>query len=196
MTSKDYQDGKLVILSKAFDNRAKILNFIYFVVFTFSGVAFLILFFSATSITLGLVAFSILVAAIYSFIGYKFLNKCLQTEKLFITHTKLVIERKGFLNTKINSYSIANISNLRHLKLPEVSKHPLAGDNFDYLGFETEQKVINEMHGDNRIAFDYGNKTITFGENLYSWDFDEINRLISEVTGNFQLTTGHKEAFD
>jgi hypothetical protein len=65
-----------------------------------------------------------------------------------------------------------------------LTKHPLAGETFDYLGFQTEQKVISEMHGDNRLAFDYENKTVTFGENIYSWEFDELQILLYDITGN------------
>jgi hypothetical protein len=40
------------------------------------------------------------------------------------------------------------------------------------------------MHGDKRLAFDYRGKTIQFGENIYSWDFDELNILIYDISGN------------
>ncbi|TKK71686.1 hypothetical protein FC093_01285 [Ilyomonas limi] len=40
------------------------------------------------------------------------------------------------------------------------------------------------MHGKNRIAFDYNGKQITFGNNIYSWDFSEPEVLLYEVTGN------------
>ena len=59
-----------------------------------------------------------------------------------------------------------------------MAPHPLAGKSFDYLGFQTEQKVINEMYGDNRLAFDYNGRTISFGKNVYSWEFDEIANYI------------------
>jgi hypothetical protein len=59
-----------------------------------------------------------------------------------------------------------------------MEKHPLAGEAFDYLGFQTEQQVINEMHGDNRLALDYEGVTVKFGKNVYSWEFDEIVNLL------------------
>ena len=34
------------------------------------------------------------------------------------------------------------------------------------------------MHGDNRLAFDYKSQTITFGDNIYSWDFDQLADLV------------------
>lgn len=52
------------------------------------------------------------------------------------------------------------------------------------MGFQTARQVINEMHGDNRIAFDYNGRMITFGENVYSWEFEELEVLLYEVTGN------------
>ena len=74
------------------------------------------------------------------------------------------------------------MSNFRHLEKSEISKHPLAGEQIDYLGFQTEQAVIDEMHGDKRLGFDYEGKKITFGENIYSWDFEKIIILIHEIT--------------
>lgn len=186
----------MIVLSKAFDTRTKSLNLIYFVSFTITGLLFLNMATQISPVTFGLVIFITIVVGVYLFVGYRFINKALQTERLIVSKTKLPIEKNGFLTNSISSYSISDISNLRYLKLPEVTKHPLAGETFDYLGFQTEQLVINEMHGDNRIAFEYGNKTITFGENLYSWDFDEIERLLQEVTGNFQLSTVLKKKLE
>jgi hypothetical protein len=64
-----------------------------------------------------------------------------------------------------------------------MAKHQLAGESFDYLGFETQQQVINEMHGDKRLAFDYKGNTVTFGENVYSWDYDTLKEVLQEATG-------------
>ncbi|WP_217602470.1 hypothetical protein [Chitinophaga sp. GbtcB8] len=44
--------------------------------------------------------------------------------------------------------------------------------------------MINDLHGDNRLAFDYNGKTITFGNNIYSWDFDELEVVLYDITGN------------
>jgi hypothetical protein len=40
------------------------------------------------------------------------------------------------------------------------------------------------MHGDNRISFKYGDKYITFGKDVYSWEFEEIEIAIYNVSGN------------
>jgi hypothetical protein len=44
--------------------------------------------------------------------------------------------------------------------------------------------MINELHGDNRLGFYYEGKLVTFGEELYSWDFEKLEVLLYDITGN------------
>ena len=184
MTVKDYQDGKIITLSKPFDTRPKILNIIYFAAFTFAGFIFIYMPLSESNLTFGLIIFILIVSGIYLFAGYRFINKALQTEKLLVNKNTLTILKSGFLSEQRNSYDTSLISNFRHLDKPQITKHPLAGQTFDYLGFQTEQQVINELHGDNRLAFDYNGRTIKFGENIYSWDYEQLEALLYDITGN------------
>lgn len=134
--------------------------------------------------------------AAYFFAGFKFINKAFQSEILIVYTTHLTIIKNGFLNSKKDIYDNVLISNFTHLEKPEITKHPFAGQTFDYLGFQTEQAVINEMHSDNRLSFDYKGKTITFGENLYPQDFEELEILLHDITGNdFRYTDDFEETF-
>ncbi len=198
MTVKDYQEGKVISLSSSFDNRAKVLNTIYFICFTGAGIGFISLpIQEGAPLTFGLFIFIAIVTGIYLFAAYRFINKALQSEKLIVTKNKLTISRSGFLSTTIDEYDVSQISNFRHLDKPNQTKHPLAGESFDYLGFQTEQQVINEMHGDNRLAFDYNSKTIKFGENIFSWDFEKLEVLLYDITGNdFRYTDEFEKTFD
>ena len=183
MIIRKFQEGKRIILSKAFDNRAKILNSVYFAVFSYAAILFIRMVLQDTVTNVGLLLI-VGIGGLYFFIGYKFLNKAMQSEEIIITRENLLIRKSGFLNKQESVYEIAKISKFRHLSKPEITKHPLAGETFDYLGFQTEQAVINELHGDKRIGFDYEGKSITFGEDLYSWDFEELEVLLYDVTGN------------
>jgi hypothetical protein len=198
MTIKDYQDGKVIYLSTAFDNRAKILNIIYFICFTGAAIGFITIpARDEKTFTFGLIIFIAIATGIYLFAGYRFINKALQSEKLIVKKNTLTISRSGFLSTKSDVYQISQVSNFRHLEKPETTKHPLAGESFDYLGFQAEQQVINEMHGDNRLAFDYNHKTIKFGENMYSWDFEELETILYNITGHhFPATASFEETFE
>ena len=197
MTVENYYDGKLIVLSKAFDNRAKILNFFYFIVFFLMGLAVLILKISNGTGSVGETLLSILAIGVCSVAGYRFLNKAFQEENLFVDKNTLTITKSGFFNHHKASYDIKLISNFRHLDMIPVSKHPLAGESFDYLGFQTEQQVINEMHGYNRLAFEYNGKTIELGNNVYSWDFEKIQMVLHEITGNnFRYASDSEPAFN
>jgi hypothetical protein len=196
MTVKDYKDGKMITLSKAFDTRAKFLNIIYFLVFTCGASVFGFIASSIITDDIWIGLLAILVFTAYLIAGYKFINKSLQTEKIIIDKTNLTIIKSGFFSTKKDTYAHAYISNFTHLDKPKITKHALAGQTFDYLGFETEQAVINEMHGDNRISFEYQGKTITFGENMYTWDFEELEILLYDITGNdFRYTDDFENSF-
>ncbi len=183
MDIQEYPEGKIIILSKAFDTRAKILNIIYFAVFTGIAIAFANMAGPSFGNRVGITIFVIVLVGVYLLAGYRFINKALQTEKLVVNENTLTILKSGLLAGKNNAYHVNIITNLRHLDKPEITKHPLAGQSFDYLGFETQQQVINEMHGDAKIAFDYEGKTIKFGENIFSWDFEQIERTLHDITG-------------
>jgi len=184
MTVKDHENGKIIILSKAFDTRAKVLNIFYAIIFIVAGIAFAVMSVVVMSSNIWLSIFMLGAFAVAIFAGHKFLNKSFQSEKLLVDKSNLTIIKSGLLRTTKNSYMTAFISNFIHLDNPEITKHPLAGQTFDYLGFQTEQAVINDMHGDNRLSFDYQGQTITFGENVYTWDFDELEILLYDITGN------------
>ena len=185
MKIKENLDGRIIILSEALDNRAKILNLIYFVLLTSFGIFFIKMPLKGNTLNWGIFTFIVIASGGYLFAAYRFVNKALQKEKLILNKNTLTISRSGFLTSKKDIYEVNQISNFRHLDKPEITKHPLAGQSFDYFGFQTEQEVINEMLGDNRLAFDYNNKTIKFGENIYSWDYEKLLILIQEITGKY-----------
>lgn len=196
MKVSNYKDGKMIQLSKALDTRAKILNLIYFFSFLFAALCFYLMVRNDGASPAAYVFFAFPFCGIYIYIGYKFLNKACESESLFINKFMLTISRNSILSGPENSYDISLISNFRHVDKPETAKHELAGDSFDYLGFETERKVINELHGDNRLTFDYNGKKISFGENVYSWDFDELEVLLYDITGNdFRYTDEFEKTF-
>jgi len=184
MKVKDYKDGKIVILSTAFDTRPKILNLIYFINFFAGGTLFLrMIFINADNP--GLVIFGCIVTIALYIAAYRFVKKAVAGEEIFINKECMhLIRQGGLFKARKQRFDIKKISGFRHLAKPKLTKHPLAGGSFDYLGFDTEQQVINDMHGDNRLAFDYEGKTITFGHNIYSWDFEVLEVMLYDITGN------------
>lgn len=179
MTIENVETGTLVYLSKSLDSRPKWLNVFYFWMFfvTFVGSV------AASLITYETI-FLVIFGVVSGIAAYRFGNSASLSERIFLNDKELRLIRKSWFKNKVAVYDISKISKFRHLAKPKLSKHPLAGESFDYLGFQTEQQVINEMHGDNRLAFEYEGKLVTFGENVYSWDFEQLEVLLYDITGN------------
>jgi len=187
MTVKDDQGTKKITLSKALGSRVKMLNIVYFVFFSIGVLRLAIMLnmadadFSSTRLAIGLTAL-VIVGLVYLFAGYKFLNKAFESETVTISPNSITISKGGFAK-KTNVYDIHLISNFRHVDKPALTSHPLAGQSFDYLGFQTQQQAINELHGDNRLVFNYKGNTIKFGENVYTWEFEELVDMLNDAAG-------------
>jgi hypothetical protein len=182
MKISDHAQGKKLTLSHALDSRAKMLNVFYFIAFT-AGAWILSDNIADSDIGVPLFILFALFAAFYCIAAYRFINKALMSETLMIDHSNLQLINSGFFSKKIRSYNPLLIRQLFYLERKELTRHPLAGESFDYLGFQTQQQMINELHGDNKVSFDYEGKTVSFGENIYSWDFEEIEKIFKEYTG-------------
>ncbi|MBL7712166.1 MAG: hypothetical protein JNL13_06875 [Chitinophagaceae bacterium] len=143
----------------------------------------------------GLVLF-LLMAALYGIAAYRFINKALMSEIILIDPAHLQLIRSGFLSKKVQSFNPKLIRQLSYLQRPEAPRHPLAGESFDYFGFQTQQQMINELHGDEKVSFVYEGKTVSFGEHIYSWDFEEIEKIFKEFIGaDFRFNEAFEAVF-
>lgn len=118
------------------------------------------------------------------------------SEILLISPASLQLTKSGFLSKKVQSFNPKLIKQLFYLQRKEVTKHPLAGESFDYFGFQTQQQMINELHGEDKISFEYEGKTVAFGEHVYSWDFEEIEKIFKEYIGaDFRFNEAFETVF-
>jgi hypothetical protein len=165
VTVKEYQQGTLAIVSNPFDTRAKVLYLAYSIMFGLGGLFLLGMSASFYGSPVG--AIILLAIGIGFLIGcYRFGHAAMLQEQIFIDGKEFILITRGIGTKKRQVFELASISNFRLLEKPVMAPHPLAGESFDYLGFQTEQQVINEMYGDNRLAFDYEGIAVKFGENV------------------------------
>ncbi|RXK86823.1 hypothetical protein [Filimonas effusa] len=141
MTVENQNEGKLITLSQAFDNRPKVLNAFYFVLFSCMAIPFLYAFRTAISDSPLQFIFFLALFTAYLVAAYRFINKAIQSEKLLITPDSITLIKAGISRTS-HTYKNEFISQLRHLDKPALSKHPLTGESFDYLGFQTTQEYL------------------------------------------------------
>lgn len=198
MKIQDHPNGKIVTLSKGLDTRPKMLHLIYFAVFFLFGLLCL-------KMTLDpdgnennwKFALGLLISAFMFMLAYRFANKAVQSEKLIVSKHNLTLVKAGLFTAPKKIYDVKHITNFRHLAAGTVSKHPLAGDTFDYTGFQVREQLANSVHQDNRLAFDYNGRTIKFGENIYSYEFEELEVILYEITGkDLKYTETFESSFD
>jgi len=198
MKIQDHPNGKIATLSKSLDTRPKMLHLVYFTVFFLFGLLFFRMAWISERIdnTIQLIL-ALLVPAFLFLLAYRFANKAVQTEKLIVSKDNLTLVKAGLFTSQKRSYDVKHIENFRHLAAVTVSKHPLAGDSFDYTGFQAREQLANSVHQDNRLAFDFKGSIIRFGENIYSYEFEDLQVILYEITGNdFRNIEALENSFD
>ena len=178
MIIKEKAGGKLIILEGPLDGRPKWLYFFYSLAFLFTELIMLVGFWEST--LTGISFFVFLGAIIGCFIvTVRFGNQAFASKKLWIDGHHLILVDKTWFRSNSQIFEKSKITKFLFHDRAELTDHPLAGQSMDYLGFQTEQKVINEMYGENRISFDYEDgKTIFFGKDLYSWDYENLKAIL------------------
>jgi hypothetical protein len=139
----------------------------------------------------------LLCVAIVFFIAFKrYLNKATAKESLLITSNSLTIINTAILSRSQNNYEIDKIVNIQFAGKQHMTDHPLKGASFDYLGFQTQQEVINTVHDEGNLSFVYDDKTVFFGKSVPSWDAEKLDREIREITKNRLYINNLPESFD
>lgn len=180
---QDYQDGKLVRLSSPYA-KARILNFFYAINFFVGTAAFGYFLLTKWSVSIMANIIAILAVIGFSIAFYRMINKATETEKLFVNKQRLDIMISSLFKIYKRSFLIADISDFKFLEKERYEPHPLKGESFDYLGFQSEQQVIQDLHSEGRASFVYNGRQIRFGKELVSWEFNELEVLLYDLTGN------------
>ena len=137
---------------------------------------------------------SLLAMVAFSIASYRFINKATETERLFINRERLDIINSSLLKVAIKSYLLNEISDFKFLEKDKYEPHPLKGETFDYMGFQTEQEVIQDLHNEGRASFHYRGRQVRFGKELVSWEFKELEVLLYELTKNdFRYTDKYEQ---
>jgi hypothetical protein len=179
------KDGKKIIitLSQAFDSRLKMLNLFNALLFFFTGLFIMYNGFHADRNDTGIIIMTTVFTIVCYIASFRFFNKAVLFEKMQISNQELKWKEKSLIKSKVLSFDIKEISNFRYIEKGTIAPHPLAGQSMDYFGFETQEKLIGQLGGDKQIAFEYKGKTISFGADLYSYEFDEIKSAFDKEAG-------------
>jgi hypothetical protein len=124
---------------------------------------------------------------VYFLVSYSFLKQLLRSEKMILGSTYLILEKGGLFVKSSEYFDLEKIEYIRYLdKEFKLADHPLKSEHIDYFGFETQDKVIANAHKNDKLQFEYEDRTVSFGKDIFSWDYEII--LQEFVTRKMRLT--------
>jgi len=181
---QNWQDGKRIRLSSPLTSRTRILNYFYALSFLAGVVMFCRVLPGALSKSIVGSVIALLAIVAFGIAFYRFINKATESETLFVDKERLELIVSRLFKQQKRSFLLTDISEFRFLETERYEPHPLKGESFDYLGFQTEQRVIQDLHMEGRVSFMYQGRQIRFGKDLVSWEFNELEVLLYDLTGN------------
>ena len=190
---RDYRNGKLITLSRPY-RRSAMLNWIIALMYLTSAIGFSDLLLHHLDEGTGAKTFLSLAIIGFLIAFYRFISKATEVEKLFVKDGKLEIIIASIFKFRSGAFKFEEISDFRFNERQKYEPHPLKGDSVDYLGFQSQQRIIEELYGDGRVSFIYQGMEVRFGKNLTSWEFSELEVLLYDLTGNdFRYTDQYEK---
>ena len=142
------------------------------------------------------IIFALVIIVVYFVVFIQYAKRVLRKESMLITRDSIYL-RSTILNIKKeNVFELSKISEFVYTGKAPKTDHPLKGQSYDYLGFETQELVIAEVHDEGNLSFNYEGKTIHFGRNVYSWDAEKINEILVKVTNGVLIIGNLPESID
>lgn len=120
---------------------------------------------------------------LYLLAAYRFLSRMFYEEKLLVDSNSLIVIERTPFSLKTRSYKWDDIGPLHYVGKPSKTDHPLKGNSFDYLGFETQEHLIQSLHHEGNMYFNYRGFAVRFARGVYSWNAEEIVRMMKLYVG-------------
>ena len=130
----------------------------------------------------------------YLLAANRFLARIFFTERLLLDQQCFTIIRKSLFSQNVRRYDWRQIGALHYEGKGRKTDHPLKGMCFDYLGFETQEHLIQSLHHDGNMYFDTLDGRVYFASGVYSWDAEELVQMMKLYIGSsLQLGPEWKE---
>lgn len=123
-------------------------------------------------------------AVLYLIGGRTYLKKLTYTQEIIVRKDSLKIVESALFTETIKTYKAEDMSYLSFAGQQDFTNHIMTNNTFDAMGFSTQEKEIQTLISDGTISFFYHGETIRFGNNIPSWDAEEILERINLITEN------------
>ena len=122
--------------------------------------------------------------AIYLFASYRFISRMFTTEKLLLKPNYLQIITRSPFSYKVNEYDWEYIGPLHYVGEQRKTDHPLRSGVYDLFGFDGHEKLMQNLHKQGNLFFNYGGFSVRFGKGVYSWNAEEVVNMMRLYKGD------------
>lgn len=171
------ENNLLIDLGNRIDRRIRFIYWIEFLITTGLATIFLLQSFSLEQSWVHAVA-SVGVALLYLLASYRFFSRMFYREQIQVSGQHFSIIRKTPFRSTIVHYDWKKMGVLQYKGKDAKTDHPLKGKSFDYFGFDTQERLVQELHHEGNMCFEYNGVLVRFARGLYSWHAEEVVRMI------------------
>jgi hypothetical protein len=122
-------------------------------------------------------------SVIYLLAAYRCFSRIFFKETLLADQHGLTIIRRTPFFQQTTRYSWHNMGAIHYVGKHVKTDHPLKGKSFDYLGFETQEHLIQSLHHKGNLFFCYAGEEVRFARGVYSWDAEKLVYMIQLYAG-------------
>lgn len=114
---------------------------------------------------------------------YRFLSRMFNSEQIRISDTHFTIIKRSPFTLRTSDYDWEGMGALHYRGKDAKTDHPLKGNSFDYFGFDAQEQLVQDLHHDGNLYFEYNGSPVRFARGIYSWHAEEIVRMIRLYSG-------------
>lgn len=124
------------------------------------------------------------VSVLYLLAAYRFLSRILYSERIVLDQKYFTIIQRTPFSRQQRKYDWRNVGELHYLGKEAKTAHPLKGNCYDYFGFETQEHLIQSLHQDGNLFFNFSDYPVRFARGVHSWHAEEMVRMMKLYAGN------------
>ncbi len=122
-------------------------------------------------------------SVLYLLAAYRFFSRMYYNETIVLDPEYITIINGTPFTQKIRRYEWEDIGPLHYVGKSSKTDHPLKGNCYDYFGFETQEQLIQNLHQNGNLYFNYAGFSVRFARAVYSWDAEEMVGLMKIYAG-------------
>lgn len=119
----------------------------------------------------------------FSIAIYRFLSRYFYNEKLILVSEQFIITTKRYFHQTKQTYYWQDMGAIHYSGFDDCST--MSCESYDCLNFKSQKLLLRDLHQEGNLHFVYKEATtVSFARGVYTWDAEEIIRMIQLFAGD------------